>query len=197
MTPAGSGGQLPEPGPGDRIPIWRELPGTDLAPDGFALTGAAPGGWSCLKGWISYWGPTLAAGIALVGACANPLEMSCCGAQRPAGQMPRKMQSTREKEQAKHWRLRPRKIRESWRQGLLAPMFWSSRGNRAVAAIIRKALVVNGFASGKAGGVVQPVNALRGACSAPGVLWGKYRHETGNSKITEAHPTALLYLLHR
>ena len=76
-------------------------------------------------------------------------------------------------------------------------MFWSSRGNRAVAAIIRKALVLDGFASGKVGGVVQPVNALRGACAAPGVLWGKYRHETGNSKIAEAHPTALLYLLHK
>ena len=79
--------------------------------------------------------------------------------------------------------------------GIAAPMFWSSRGNRAVAAIIRKALVANGFASGKVGGAVQAVNALRGACSAPGVLWGKYRHETCNSKITEAHPTALLYLL--
>ena len=79
--------------------------------------------------------------------------------------------------------------------GIAAPMFWSSRGNRAVDAIIRKALVANGFPSGKIGGAVQPVNALRGPCSAPGVLWGKYRHETCNSKITEAHPTALLYLL--
>ena len=79
--------------------------------------------------------------------------------------------------------------------GIAAPMFWSNRGNRAVAAIIRKTLVANGLASGKVGGAVQAVNALRGACSAPGVLWGKYCHETGNSKITETHPTALLYLL--
>ena len=79
--------------------------------------------------------------------------------------------------------------------GISAPKHWSSRGNRAVAAIIRKALVLDGFPSGKVGGAVQAVNALRGACSAPGVLWGKYRHETGNSKITEVHPTALLYLL--
>ena len=79
--------------------------------------------------------------------------------------------------------------------GIDAPMFWSNRGNRAVDEIIRKALVASGFPSGKVGGTVQAVNALRGACSVQGVLLGKYLHETYNSKITEAHPTALLYLL--
>ena len=130
----------------------------------------------------------------MVGAWTKPLEMNW-GAQRPAGQMPRKMQSTREKEQAKHWRMRPPGSPRILAAGIDAPMFWSSRGDRAVDEIIRKTLVANGFPSGKAGGAVQAVNALRGAYSAPGVLLGKYRHETGNSKITETHPTALLYLL--
>ena len=137
MTPAGSGGQLPDPGPGDRIPIWRERPGTDLAPDGFALTGAAPGGWRRLKGWISYWGPTPAAGIALVGACAKPLEMNH-GAQRPAGQMPRKLQSTREKEPAEDWRMRPRGIRAAWRPGLLLQCFGAAEATEPLLRLSEK-----------------------------------------------------------
>ena len=79
--------------------------------------------------------------------------------------------------------------------GIDAPMFWSTTGNRIVDDILRTALKLTGIPRGKISGTVQQVNSLQGACLVQGVLLGKYLHETWNLKITEAHPTALRFLL--
>ena len=79
--------------------------------------------------------------------------------------------------------------------GIDAPMFWSKRGNRTVDDYLRRQLKTNGFPPSKLGGAVQQVNSLRGACLVQGMLLGRHLREEWNPPLTEAHPTALRYLL--
>ena len=77
--------------------------------------------------------------------------------------------------------------------GIDAPMFWGTKGNREIDAVLRSALRDTQFPT--PGGTVQQVNSLRGACLVQGVLLGKYIQERWNVPITETHPKALLHLL--
>lgn len=77
--------------------------------------------------------------------------------------------------------------------GIDAPMFWSNIGGRQVDKIVREAITHHGCKT--APGIVQHVNALRGACLVQGVLLGSYLHQEFSVPITEAHPKALLWLL--
>ena len=79
--------------------------------------------------------------------------------------------------------------------GIDAPLFWSKRGNRRADGTLRGALRNAQFPPRKLGGVVQAVNALRGACLVQGMLLARYLHETWPLSITEAHPKALRHLL--
>ena len=77
--------------------------------------------------------------------------------------------------------------------GIDAPLFWGRRGNRAIDAVLRRALKRSNFPT--PGGTVQEVNSLRGSCLVQGVLLAKYLRETWNPPITETHPKALQHLL--
>ena len=78
--------------------------------------------------------------------------------------------------------------------GIDAPLFWGKRGNRAIDAVLRRALKRSNFPT--PGGTVQEVNSLRGACLVQGVLLGRHlRDWKPGLQITEAHPKALQHLL--
>ena len=79
--------------------------------------------------------------------------------------------------------------------GIDAPLFWSRIGNRQADAVLRRTLRDNGFPALRAGGTVQAVNRLQGACSVQGMLLASYLSETWDLTITESHPTALRHLL--
>ena len=84
--------------------------------------------------------------------------------------------------------------------GIDAPLLWSKKGKRKIEQTIRDELQCAGFPTNKVGGTVQDVNNLRGACSIQGVLlandlYKKCFNSSSEGKITEAHPSALNYLL--
>jgi hypothetical protein len=78
--------------------------------------------------------------------------------------------------------------------GIDAPLFWAENGGRIVDGLIRRAMRKLGAPS--AGGTVQEVNSLRGACLVQGTLVANllHKHFPGIT-ATESHPKALLYLL--
>lgn len=78
--------------------------------------------------------------------------------------------------------------------GIDSPLFWDTGGDRCVDQEIRKALSALGAKN--AGGTVQHVNSLRGACLVQGVLAAHLlRERLRDVRITETHPKALLWLL--
>lgn len=80
--------------------------------------------------------------------------------------------------------------------GIDAPMFWRTDGDRIVDQLVREGLINSGAPPGIVGGVVQNVNALRGACVVQGILTGVLLRRTyPDVPITESHPKALLWLL--
>jgi len=79
--------------------------------------------------------------------------------------------------------------------GIDAPLFWVKAGERRADQIVRKAIRQKGNKT--AGGTVNSVNALRGACLIQGVIAAMMCHEAfgAEARITESHPKALLWLL--
>jgi hypothetical protein len=75
-----------------------------------------------------------------------------------------------------------------------SPLFWAADGDRDVDKVIRGAIRMMG--AGNAGGTVQQVNSLRGACLTQGILAAHLlRVKLPAVRITESHPKALLWLL--
>jgi predicted nuclease with RNAse H fold len=78
--------------------------------------------------------------------------------------------------------------------GIDSPLFWTPSGKRRVDRIVREAIKSAGAPN--AGGTVQQVNSLRGACLTQGVVAAcLLRRAFPGVRITEAHPKALLWLL--
>jgi len=78
--------------------------------------------------------------------------------------------------------------------GIDAPLFWSRTGARNADIVVRRAIREAGAPN--AGGTVQDVNSLRGACLAQGMLAAiELRERFPGLPITEAHPKALRWLL--
>lgn len=78
--------------------------------------------------------------------------------------------------------------------GIDAPLFWSRTGSRLADKTVRAAIRSAG--APHAGGIVQDVNSLRGACLVQGMLAGlELREKFPALLITEAHPKALRWLL--
>jgi len=78
--------------------------------------------------------------------------------------------------------------------GIDSPLFWAPSGRRRVDWIVREAIKSAGAPN--AGGTVQQVNSLRGACITQGVVAAHLlRREVPGVRITEAHPKALLWLI--
>lgn len=78
--------------------------------------------------------------------------------------------------------------------GIDSPLFWVPKGDRRADSVVREAVKRAG--SKHAGGTVQQVNSLRGACIAQGVLAAHLsRASWPTVRITESHPKALLWLL--
>ena len=77
--------------------------------------------------------------------------------------------------------------------GIDSPLFWTPSGNRRVDTLVREAIKRAGARN--AGGTVQHVNSLRGACLTQGVVAAHLlRRKFPNLPISEAHPKALLWL---
>jgi hypothetical protein len=75
-----------------------------------------------------------------------------------------------------------------------SPLFWVADGDRKADKLIRSAMKRVGAMS--IGGVVQHVNALRGACLSQGIMAAHLlRRELPEIRITKSHPKALLWLL--
>jgi hypothetical protein len=78
--------------------------------------------------------------------------------------------------------------------GIDSPLFWTPTGARRVDRIVREAIKEAGARN--AGGTVQHVNSLRGACLTQGVVAAHLlRQAMPGVRITEAHPKALLWLI--
>ena len=78
--------------------------------------------------------------------------------------------------------------------GIDSPLFWVPGGERHVDRIVREAIKRAGARN--AGGTVQQVNSLRGACVTQGVLAAHLLRESfPDLRITETHPKALLWLI--
>jgi predicted nuclease with RNAse H fold len=78
--------------------------------------------------------------------------------------------------------------------GIDSPLFWVPSGRRRVDSIVREAIKSTGAPN--AGGTVQQVNSLRGACITQGVVAAHLiRRVIPGVRITEAHPKALLWLI--
>ena len=75
--------------------------------------------------------------------------------------------------------------------GIDAPLFWVSAGDRIADATVRTAIC----ARGSAGGTVQHVNRLQGACLVQGMLGGiLLRRRFRELPLSESHPKAFLWL---
>ena len=78
--------------------------------------------------------------------------------------------------------------------GIDSPLFWTPSGTRRGDCTVREAIKEAGAPN--AGGTVQHVNSLRGACLAQGVVAAHLlRQAIPGVRITEAHPKALLWLI--
>lgn len=78
--------------------------------------------------------------------------------------------------------------------GIDSPLYWTPTGRRRVDRIVREAIKAAGAPT--AGGTVQQVNSLRGACLTQGVVAAHLlRCAFPGVRITEAHPKALLWLI--
>ncbi len=78
--------------------------------------------------------------------------------------------------------------------GIDSPLFFAPSGKRRVDFVVREAIKAAGAPN--AGGTVQQVNSLRGACIAQGVVAAHLlRRAVPGVRITEAHPKALLWLI--
>jgi hypothetical protein len=78
--------------------------------------------------------------------------------------------------------------------GIDSPLFWTPSGSRRADSIVREAIKKAGARN--AGGMVQHVNSLRGACLTQGVVAAYLlRRQFSALRITESHPKALLWLL--
>src|SRR2546422_9743690 len=78
--------------------------------------------------------------------------------------------------------------------GIASPLFWAPSGRRRVDWIVREA--IKSLGAPNAGGTVQQVNSLRGACITQGVVAAHLlRRAVSGVRITEAHPKALLWLI--
>lgn len=78
--------------------------------------------------------------------------------------------------------------------GIDSPLYWSATGDRHADAVIRDRIRRLGCVT--AGGTVQHVNSLRGACLVQGVLVAHLlRIKAPRVSITESHPKALLWLM--
>jgi len=78
--------------------------------------------------------------------------------------------------------------------GIDSPLFWTPSGARRVDYLVREAIKAAGAPN--AGGTVQHVNSLRGACLTQGVVAAHLlRQAIPGVRITEAHPKALLWLM--
>lgn len=78
--------------------------------------------------------------------------------------------------------------------GIDSPLFWAPSGRRRVDFVVREAIKAAGAPN--AGGTVQQVNSLRGACVTQGVVAVHLlRRAVPGVRITEAHPKALLWLI--
>lgn len=77
--------------------------------------------------------------------------------------------------------------------GIDSPLFWVP-GERRVDTLVREAIKRAGAPN--AGGTVQQVNSLRGACITQGILAAHLlRRVRPRVRVTEAHPKALLWLV--
>ena len=77
--------------------------------------------------------------------------------------------------------------------GIDSPLFWARKAHRDVDRTVREAIKACGARN--AGGTVQQVNSLRGACLVQGVVAAfLLRRYNPTMRITEAHPKALLWL---
>jgi hypothetical protein len=77
-----------------------------------------------------------------------------------------------------------------------APLFWAANGGRSADNTVRKSIKQKGCWT--AGGTVQSVNSLRGACLAQGIMVANGLREISqnqNLPITEAHPKAFLWMM--
>ncbi len=75
--------------------------------------------------------------------------------------------------------------------GIDAPLFWVAAGDRLADATVRTAIC----ARGSAGGTVQHVNRLQGACLVQGMLGGVLlRRRFPELPLSESHPKAFLWL---
>jgi len=78
--------------------------------------------------------------------------------------------------------------------GIDSPLFWAPAAKRRVDSLVREAITSIGPPS--AGGTVQEVNSLRGACLVQGMMAAHLiRRALPDVRITEAHPKALLWLV--
>jgi hypothetical protein len=78
--------------------------------------------------------------------------------------------------------------------GIDAPLFWVRDGDRRADQVVREAIGLQGCPT--AGGTVQHVNSLRGACLIQGILVAMICQQRAKEiSITESHPKALLWLL--
>jgi hypothetical protein len=77
--------------------------------------------------------------------------------------------------------------------GIDSPLFWTSDGDREADISIRSAIKAKGATN--VYGTVQNVNSLRGACLVQGILSARLIRDISNTRITESHPKALLWLL--
>lgn len=78
--------------------------------------------------------------------------------------------------------------------GIDSPLYWTPSGRRRVDRIVRGALKSAGAPT--AGGTVQQVNSLRGACLAQRVVAAHLlRGAVPGVRLTEAHPKARLWLI--
>ncbi len=78
--------------------------------------------------------------------------------------------------------------------GIDSPLYWSTTGDRVADVLVRRSIRVLGCAT--AGGTVQHVNSLRGACLVQGLLTAHMLHDAvPGVRITESHPKALLWLM--
>jgi hypothetical protein len=76
--------------------------------------------------------------------------------------------------------------------GIDSPLFWTPDGDRSVDKLLRQEI---GRRGGPAG-IIMSVNSLQGACLVQGVLAGQLiRRRFSDTRITESHPKALLWLL--
>lgn len=78
--------------------------------------------------------------------------------------------------------------------GIDSPLFWVANGDRKADVVVRDG--IRQLGAPNAGGTVQNVNSLRGACLVQGVLIAHLlRQKWPQIRITESHPKALLWLL--